>query len=148
MVAAYSTSTSRTLGAPVRGNVNLLSLKNNFMHLINQADQTINGKTVEDVQPYINIAKHFQILSEMSISDLETVGYSVGMSRPDNWKSKVYNAAGVGGATVRNKSGNGMTNNHPFVPTASFSGGAKDNNTLTANQLDRVVNTISSGSLC
>jgi len=108
MVAAFSTSTAGTLVAPVAGNVNLLSLKNNFIHLIHQADLTINGKTAEDVQPYINIAKHFQMLSEMSISDLETVG---------------------------------LTNNRPFVPTASFSGGAKDNNTLTTNQFDKVVNT-------
>jgi hypothetical protein len=34
-----------------------------------------------------------------------------------------------------------MTNNRPFVPSASFSGGANDNNTLTSNQFDKVVNT-------
>ena len=61
------------------------------------------------------------------------------MTEPDNWKSKIYNASTS--ATITNKSGNGMTNNRPFVPTASFSGGAKDNNTLTTNQFDKVVNT-------
>jgi hypothetical protein len=139
MVAAFSTSTSGTLVAPVAGNVNLLSLKNNFIHLIHQADLTINGKTAEDVQPYINISKHFQMLSEMSTGDLETVGYSLGITKPDNWKSKIYN--GSTSAAVTTKSGNGMTNNRPFVPSASFSGGAKDNNTLTSNQFDKVVNT-------
>jgi len=139
LAAAFSTSTAGTLVAPAVGNVNLLSLKNNFIHLIHQADLSINGKTAEDVQPYINISKHFQMLSEMSFGDLETVGYSIGMSEPDNWKSKVYN--GSTSATITNKSGNGMTNNRPFVPAASFSGGAKDNNTLTANQFDKVVNT-------
>jgi hypothetical protein len=141
MVAACSTSTAGTLasGSPVAGNVNLLSLKNNFIHLIHQADLTINGKTVEDVQPYLNIAKHFQMLSEMGGGDLDTIGYSIGMTEPDNWKSKIYN--GSTSATVTNKSGNGMTNNRPFVPTASFSGGAKDNNTLTTSQFDKCVNT-------
>lgn len=139
LAAAFSTSTAGTLVAPAVGNVNLLSLKNNFIHLIHQADLTINGKTAEDVQPYINISKHFQMLSEMSFGDLETVGYSIGMSEPDNWKSKIYN--GSTSATITNKSGNGMTNNRPFVPAASFAGGAKDNNTLTANQFDKVVNT-------
>ena len=139
MAAAFSTSTSGTLVAPVAGNVNLLSLKNNFVHLIHQADLSINGKTAEDVQPYINIAKHFQMLSEMSAGDLKTIGYSLGITEPDNWKSKIYN--GSTSATVTNKSGNGMTNNRPFVPSASFSGGAKDNNTLTINQFDKVVNT-------
>ena len=139
LAAAFSTSTAGTLVAPAVGNVNLLSLKNNFIHLIHQADLSINGKTAEDVQPYINISKHFQMLSEMSFGDLETVGYSIGMSEPDNWKSKIYNGSNL--ATITTKSGNGMTNNRPFVPTASFSGGAKDNNTLTANQFDKVVNT-------
>jgi hypothetical protein len=139
MVAAFSTNVAGTLVAPVAGNVNLLSLKNNFIHLIHQADLTINGKTAEDVQPFINISKHFQMLSEMSTGDLDTIGYSIGMTEPDNWKSKVYN--GSTSATVTNKSGNGMTNNRPFVPTASFSGGARDNNTLTTAQFDKCVNT-------
>ena len=90
MVAAYSTAVSGNLVAPSAGNVNLLSLKNNFIHLIHQADLTINGKTAEDNQPFINIAKHFQMLSEMSVGDLKTIGYSLGISDLDNWKSKVY----------------------------------------------------------
>lgn len=138
MVAAFSTSTSGGLVAPANGNVNLLSFKNNFIHLIHQADLTINGKTAEDVQPFVNIAKHFQMLSEMSYGDLKTVGYSIGMYEPDNWKSKVYN--GSTSATVTNKSGNGMTNNRPFVPQASYLGGAKDNTTCTANQFDKCIN--------
>jgi hypothetical protein len=93
MVAAFSTSTAGTLLEPVKGNVNLLSLKNNFIHLIHQADLSINGKTAEDVQPFINIPKHFQMLSEMSWGDLKNIGYSLGMSEPDNWKSKVYNGS-------------------------------------------------------
>ena len=80
MVAAFSTSVAGTLVAPFPGNVNLLSLKNNFIHLIHQADLTINGKTAEDVQPFINISQHFQMLSEMSTGDLETIGYSIGMT--------------------------------------------------------------------
>ena len=140
MVAAFSTSTAGGLVAPVAGNVNLLSIKNNFIHLIHQADLTINGKTVEDVQPYLNISKHFQMLSEMGTGDLETIGYSIGMTETDNWKSKIYNAA-TSTAPVTNKSGNGMTNNRPFVTTVAFSGGSKDNNTLTSSQFDKCVNT-------
>ena len=138
MAAAFSTSTSGTLVAPVAGNVNLLSLKNNFIHLIHQADLSINGKTAEDVQPFINIAKHFQMLSEMSIGDVKTVGYSLGITEPDNWKSKIYNGSTT--ATTTTKSGNGMTNNRPFVPQATFYGG-KDNATPTTAQFDRCVNT-------
>ena len=62
MVAACSTSVAGTLvpASPVAGNINLLSLKNNFIHLIHQADLTINGKTVEDVQPYLTSLNTFK----------------------------------------------------------------------------------------
>lgn len=138
MVAAFSTSTAGTLVAPATGNVNLLSLKNNFIHLIHQCDLTINGKTIEDTQPFINIAKHFQMLSEMSVGDLKTVGYSLGMTDVDNWKSKIYNGSTT--ATITNKSGNGMTNNRPFVPAATV-GGSSDNITSTASQFANCANT-------
>lgn len=139
MVAAFSTSTAGTLVAPVNGNVNLLTMKNNFIHLIHQADLSINGKTAEDVQPFINIPKHFQMLSEMSINDVKTIGYSIGMTEPDNWKSKIYN--GSTSATITAKSGNGMTNNRPFVSQASYLGGWRDNTTSTATQFSACVNT-------
>ena len=81
MVAAFSTSANNgTLVAPVNGNVNLLSLKNNFIHLIHQVDIKFNNNTVEDVQPFINVAKHFQLLSEMSVGDLTQLGYSLGIT--------------------------------------------------------------------
>jgi hypothetical protein len=138
MVAAYSTNVSGTLVAPTAGSVNLLSLKNNFIHLIHQAELTVNGKTAEDSQPFVNIAKHFQMLSEMSVGDLKTIGYSLGVSDLDNWKSKVYNGSTT--ATVTTKSGNGMTNNRPFVDVATV-GGAADSITCTASQYDKTANT-------
>ena len=36
--------------APTQGNVNLLSLKTNFINLLHQADNQINGKTIESTQ--------------------------------------------------------------------------------------------------
>lgn len=138
MAAACSTAAANGLIAPVAGNVNLLSLKNNFINLIHQADLTIQGKQIEDAQPFINIAKHFQMLSEMSTGDLATVGYSLGISELDSAKSKVYNGSTT--ATVTNKSGNGMTNNRPFTEVAVV-GGAGDSITCTANQFANVANT-------
>lgn len=138
MAAAFSTATANGLIAPGAGNVNLLSLKNNFIHLIHQADLTIQGKQIEDAQPFINVAKHFQMLSEMSTGDLTTVGYSLGISELDSAKSKVYNGSTT--ATVTTKSGNGMTNNRPFTEVAVV-GGAGDNITCTANQFANIANT-------
>ena len=68
LVAAYSTG-GATVAPPNGGSANLVSLKSNFIHLIHQADLQINGKTIESTQPFINIQKHFQMLSEMSIND-------------------------------------------------------------------------------
>ena len=107
-VAAFSDGSA--LKDPAAGNVNLLSLKTNFIHLIHQADLQINGKTIESTQPYINIAKHFQMLSEMSVNDLATVGHSLGFGETiDNHRSATWNAASAA------KNGNGFTNNRIFA---------------------------------
>ena len=107
MVAAFSTGSA--LVAPVAGNVNLLQMKSNFIHLIHQADLQINGKTIESTQPFVNIQKHFQMISEMSINDLDTIGYTLGFGENlDNPRSVVWN----GNATDQN--GNGFTNNKIF----------------------------------
>jgi hypothetical protein len=75
--AAFSTSTAATLSNTIAGNVNLLPLKNHFIHLIHQAGLSINRQTEEDVQPYMNVAKHFQMLSEMSINNVKTIGLDI-----------------------------------------------------------------------
>ncbi len=139
MVAAYSTSTAETLVAPGADSVNLLTLKNNFIHLINQADLSINEKIAEDVQLFINISKPFQMMSNMSLGDLKTIGYSLGMTQPDKWKSKIYNGSTT--AAVTNRSGNGMTNNRPYVSRASFIGAARDNVTPIGSQYENCINT-------
>jgi hypothetical protein len=56
MVAVFSTSTVGKLVSPVNVNVNLLTIKNNFLHLIHPAVLQNNGKTIEDSQPFVNIA--------------------------------------------------------------------------------------------
>jgi len=47
-----------------------------FLNLIHQADVVVNGKSIEQCQPFINIARHFQLISEMSVNDLATLGHS------------------------------------------------------------------------
>ena len=76
MAAAFSTGSA--IVAPVPGSSALCSLKSNFLNLIHQADISVQGKTLESTQAYINICKHFQMISEMSENDLKTLGHSVG----------------------------------------------------------------------
>ena len=135
MVAAFSTANNAALLDPNGGSINLLSIKSNFMHLIHQADLQINGKTIESTQPFINIAKHFQMLSEMSVNDLQTMGHTLGFSESiDNPRSVIWNAAAT------DKSGNGLTNNRPFAAN-----GARNPYTLsTAHNTGAINDAISS----
>ena len=122
MVASYA-ATNGTVITPLIGASNLCSIKTNFVNLIHQADLQVNGKTIESTQPFINVARHFQLLSEMSVNDLTTIGHSLGFSPTlDNTKSMKYNntyATPTGVAC----SGNGLTNNRPYA-------GVSDNQTV------------------
>ena len=80
MVAAYATTATGAIVAPLAGASNLCSIKTNFVNLIHQADLQVNGKTIESTQPFINVARHFQLLSEMSVNNLATIGHSLGCS--------------------------------------------------------------------
>ena len=73
----------------------------------------------------------------MSVGDLNQVAYTLGVTKPDNWKSKVYNAQS--GIIVTTKSGNGMTNNRPFIPSGT-SGGLPINNTNVSTQYSTCIN--------
>jgi hypothetical protein len=116
MVAAFSTGTA--LVNPLPGSSALCSLKSNFLNLIHQADISVQGKTLESTQPYINVCKHFQLISEMSENDLKTLGHSVGFSPVlDNPRAARYNPVQAGAAT---HSGNGLCNNRPFSSASEY----------------------------
>ena len=97
MVAAFNNA-GTALVPPVAGSAQLLSTKTNFMHLIHQADLQINGKTIESTQSFVNVAKHFQMLSEMSVGDLATIGATLGFGESiDNPRSaKFVDTANIG----------------------------------------------------
>ena len=47
-----------------------------------------DGKTVESTQSFVNVAKNFQMMSEMSTNDLATIGYTLGFGETlDNPRS-------------------------------------------------------------
>ena len=54
-VAAFTTNATPTFVAPVSGSSGLVTLKNNNASIIHQVDLQINGKTVDQVQPYHNV---------------------------------------------------------------------------------------------
>ena len=114
IVAALTSDGAGTLLAPTgTGLSSLCSIKTNNLNLIHQADLQIQGKTIEPTQPYINIAKHFKMMSEMSVNDLKQMGHTLGFGDElDNHRSIKYNAAMATADVAYN--GNGLTNNRIF----------------------------------
>jgi hypothetical protein len=78
VVAGFSTGTA--IVPPTANSQALCTIKSDFLNLIHQADVVVNRKSTEQCQPFINIARHFQLISEMSVNDLATLGHSIGFS--------------------------------------------------------------------
>ncbi len=111
MVAACRTNTGVVTSVSPGGS-NLCSIKTNFIHLIHQADIQIGGKTIESTQPFLNIVKHFKMISELSVNDLSTITGTLGFSdKLDSVRSMCYVA---GNTTTTSTCGNGLTNNRVY----------------------------------
>jgi hypothetical protein len=139
------------------------ALKNGYFNLVHGADVAINGKTVQQYQPYTNAYVGFKLLSSMSQDDLKTMGYSLGMGEfIDNPQSLVFNgsAVSVGAGTFPNLTnitggvgGNGISNNKPFsLGTSDFldqaSAGVQNANTYNnglQSRMKKVVDTTQAG---
>lgn len=127
MVAAYGSGTGVSANIPGANNVALCSIKSNFVNLIHQADLQINGKTIESTQPFINVARNFQMLSELDEIDLHTQGSTLGFAdHLDNYKSMRYSSSGG--------SGSGISNNRVF------GNGTDHQTTYSINQNGTVIN--------
>ncbi|NBU34617.1 hypothetical protein EB118_22580 [bacterium] len=127
MVAAYGSGTGLSANSPGANNVALCSIKSNFVNLIHQADLQINGKTIESTQPFINVARNFQMLSELDEIDLHTQGSTLGFAdHLDNYKSMRYTSSGG--------SGSGISNNRVF------GNGTDHQTTYSINQNGTVIN--------
>lgn len=110
-MCAATASNAATVAAPTAG-YSLCSLKSNYQHLIHQLEIVCNGKTVEQMQPFISVAKHFQLLSQMSATDLKSNAQSLGLSEVlDNEKSVQWNTQ----ASANAPGGIGLANNRPFI---------------------------------
>jgi len=106
-----------TTVAPGTLSTAITMLKSGYCNLIHQADLQINGKTIEQTQPYVNKFIEFKLLSEMSDNDLRSLGPSLGYSDElDNPFSVRWNVSA--GAAAANVCGNGVSNNRPFGTTA------------------------------
>jgi hypothetical protein len=150
MVAGFA-NVGGTLLAPLPSSQALCTIKSDFLNLIHQTDVTVNGRTVEQCQPFINMARHFQLVSEMSINDLATLGHSIGFSPTlDNPKAAKYQPSFT---AVNGASGNGYSNIRIFASTADNQTVLGAQNTVIGNAANQykigryidVTNTAGSG---
>ena len=155
MVAATSTGSTLTT-APTAG-YSLCSLKSNYQNLIHQIEIVANGKTVDDMQPFVNIFKNFKLLSEMSATDLQATAPTLGLSTTlDNEKSVRFTtanlqnsgspASGVA-ATAAPYQGVGLCNNLPFAASGVAASGiaiaqnTNQNNKAIYDRVSKIVDT-------
>ena len=64
-------SNDGVIGAAPTAGYSLCSLKSNYQNLIHQIEVSSNGKIVSDMQPFANVVKNFQLLSQLSATDLK-----------------------------------------------------------------------------
>ena len=130
-VTAYVTNAG-ALVAPVATSWSNTGLKSGYFNLVHGADVAMNGKTINQFQPFTNAYVGFKLLSSMSTDDLKTIGVSIGMgSELDNPNSLRFNGSAVSNATgafpsnvvVGGVGGNGISNNLPFPITDSTGAG-------------------------
>jgi len=105
-----------------------------FLHA---ADLQVNGKTLQQYTPYLNVYTHVKLLSQMSQDDLRTLGQSLNLGETlDNPQSLKFNpqgnqassavtsypgaAAGGLALTTGLLGGNGIVNNNPFATSGSL----------------------------
>ena len=102
----------------VPGALNILKPYSNLIH---QADIQISNNSLEQTVPYLNKLVEYQLLSQMSATDIANIGPSLGYSSVlDNPNSLQFNAIN---AVTASYSGNGFVNNRSLPNSTTLPGG-------------------------
>ena len=110
-VAECWTATT-ALVAPTAGYA-LCTPKNGYQHLVHQIEIQNGGKIVADSQPFVNVARNFKMLSQMTKQDLTNMGSTLGMADCLDSPLSAYFATTAGVSTAQ--PGVGFCNNQPFA---------------------------------
>ena len=138
-VAAYSTNNTGTLVAPTAdatgtsvpagagnyANEFLTTLKAGSWNLVQSLEVVVNGKTVIQQTPNVNFYNNFKLISQMSESDIKTIGSTLGISSIDDVSGYKF----FGSGTTTTMAGNGLANNNifPVIPNTALSNGTYAN---------------------
>lgn len=114
MCAAYSSGAAAvTVGTSAASS--LCTLKSNYQHLIHQIEIVADGKVINQMTPYASVYTNFRMLSQMTKSDLENSGVSLGFSNVLDSENSMQWDPSVGGVAATPKMGQGINNNRPYV---------------------------------
>ena len=120
IVMTLAAASATDILAGPTGGFAMASLKSNYAHLIHQIEVVANGKSVQDMQPYISIYKHFKMLSQMTSNDLANQGTTLGFADVlDSTTSMVYKA---GAGSLAGDAGSSLSNNRVFNGSTSANG--------------------------
>jgi hypothetical protein len=120
IVMTLAAASATDILAGPTGGFAMASLKSNYAHLIHQIEVVANGKSVQDMQPYISIYKHFKMLSQMTQNDLANQGTTLGFADVlDSSTSMVYKA---GAGSLAGDAGSSLSNNRVFNGSTSANG--------------------------
>jgi hypothetical protein len=99
--------------APTTGANTLLALKSGYHQLCHQLEVQAGGKIVADSQPFVNVARNFKILSQMTANELRNLAPSLGMADViDSSDSPAFFTTAAG-----SQQGVGFCNNIPYNAT-------------------------------
>lgn len=68
----------------------VLTLKNGYHQLIDKLELELDGKVIEQMNPFANVITQIKLLSQMSIGDLQQYGSLIGMPCLDSENSMKY----------------------------------------------------------
>ena len=140
LVSAYTSSnTGGTVIAPTAGAAPWAAhgLKAGYHNLLHAADLQVNGKTLNQYTPYLNVYTGVKLYSQMSQDDIKSMGPTMGFTDIlDNAQSMKFNtqqnmttssAAAYPGTTSGTLNltgglvgGNGLVNNNPFATNGTL----------------------------
>lgn len=120
IVYSCAYSAAGALIAPLSGSWAQVALKSGYLNLIDSVQLEIEGKTINQNVPALNVYNHFKLLSQMSTNDLEVLGSSIGYGKAlDNPQSLKYTTQSTG-TTQGPIGGNGLINNSVFSNPSNF----------------------------
>ena len=132
VVMVYAVSAGATL-SPVNGTgalSSVLSMKAGYYQLVDKVELELDGKIIEQMNPFGNVITHFKMLSQMSVSDLQQYGSLIGLPCLDSANSMRYTAT------------TGLQNNFVFGNSLQANTNAVLNAGCTNDRLTRSVQRI------